>query len=78
MALFWIPFLCKLQPLMFSNYIKIAWRNLLRNKSFSVINILGLTIGLACSLLILLWVQDERSVDNFHENGDRLYMIYET
>lgn len=63
---------------MFSNYIKIAWRNLIRNKSFSVINILGLTIGLACSLLILLWVQDERSVDNFHANGDRLYMIYET
>lgn len=63
---------------MFSNYIKIAWRNLLRNKSFSVINILGLTIGLACSLLILLWVQDERSVDNFHANGDRLYLIYET
>jgi putative ABC transport system permease protein len=63
---------------MFSNYIKIAWRNLLRNKSFSVINILGLTIGLACSLLILLWVQDERSVDNFHANGDRLFLVYET
>jgi putative ABC transport system permease protein len=62
---------------MFSNYIKIAWRNLLRNKSFSTINILGLTIGLACSLLILLWVQDERSVDNFHKNGDRLFMVYE-
>jgi putative ABC transport system permease protein len=62
---------------MFSNYIKIAWRNLLRNKSFSIINILGLTIGLACSLLILLWVQDERSVDNFHANGDRLFMVYE-
>src|SRR5688572_14030055 len=62
---------------MFSNYLKIAWRNLLRNKSFSAINILGLTIGLACSLLILLWVQDERSVDNFHANGDRLFMVYE-
>lgn len=62
---------------MFSNYFKIAIRNLLRNKSFSIINILGLTIGLACSLLILLWVQDERSVDNFHENGDRLFLVYE-
>jgi ABC-type antimicrobial peptide transport system permease subunit len=62
---------------MFSNYIKIAWRNLLRNKSFSIINILGLTIGLACSLLILLWVQDERGVDNFHKNSDRLFLVYE-
>lgn len=62
---------------MLSNYFKIALRNLFRNKSFSVINILGLTIGLACSLLILLWVQDERSVDNFHANGDRLFMVYE-
>ncbi|MGF6927535.1 hypothetical protein QFZ48_003035 [Chitinophaga sp. W2I13] len=62
---------------MFSNYFKIAWRNLIRNRAFSVINILGLTIGLTCSLLILLWVWDERSVDNFHEQGNRLYLVYE-
>lgn len=62
---------------MFRNYFKIAWRNLIRNKAFSVINILGLTVGLACSLLILLWVQDERSVDNFHEQGSQLYLVYE-
>jgi len=62
---------------MFENYFKVAWRNLIRNKAFSVINILGLTIGLACSLLILLWVWDERSVDNFHEQGNRLYLVYE-
>ena len=61
---------------MFTNYLKIAWRNIVRNKSFSAINILGLAAGLACSLLIMLWVQDERSVDAFHANGDRLYQVY--
>jgi ABC-type antimicrobial peptide transport system permease subunit len=62
---------------MLKNYFKIAWRNLIRNKSFSAINIVGLAMGMACSLLILLWVQDERSVGNFHENGKRLYILYE-
>lgn len=62
---------------MLMNYFKIAWRNFVRNKAFSVINIVGLTIGLACSLMILLWVWDEVSVDNFHENGDQLYVVYE-
>jgi hypothetical protein len=62
---------------MFKNYFKTAWRNIVRNKTFSVINILGLALGLTCSLLILLWVMNERSVDNFHKNGDRLYAIYE-
>lgn len=62
---------------MFTNYLKIAWRNIIRNKSFSAINILGLAAGLACSLLIMLWVQDERGVDAFHTNGDRLYQVYE-
>ena len=62
---------------MFGNYFKIAWRNLIRNKAFSVINILGLTVGLACSVLILLWVQDERSIDNFHEQGNQLFLVYE-
>ncbi len=50
---------------------------MVRNKAFSVINISGLSLGMACSLLILLWVQDERSVDNMHTNGDRLYIVYE-
>ncbi|TKK68276.1 FtsX-like permease family protein [Ilyomonas limi] len=62
---------------MFNNYFKTAWRNLLRNKAFSLINILGLALGLACSLLIFLWVQDERSVDAFHKNGRDLYQVYE-
>ena len=62
---------------MIKNYLKIAWRNLVRNKAFSTINILGLALGLACSLLIMLWVQDERSVDSFHVNGNQLYQVYE-
>jgi ABC-type antimicrobial peptide transport system permease subunit len=60
---------------MLNNYLKMTWRTLLRNRLFSVINILGLTLGLTCSLIILLWIRDERSVDNFHINGDRLYTI---
>ena len=62
---------------MFKNYFKIAWRNLIKNKAFSAINIFGLALGLACSLLIMLWVQDERSVDGFHANGKQLYQVYE-
>jgi putative ABC transport system permease protein len=60
---------------MFKNYLKTAWRNLLRNKTFSLINISGLGLGIACSLLIYLWIQDEKSKDNFHENSDRLYQV---
>jgi putative ABC transport system permease protein len=44
---------------MFYNYLKIAVRNLLKHKSFSIINIAGLSIGMACTILILLWVQHE-------------------
>ncbi|MEP7108291.1 MAG: ABC transporter permease [Ferruginibacter sp.] len=62
---------------MLKNYFKTALRQLQRNKFFSALNILGLALGITCSLLILLWVLDERSVDNFHEKGDRLFTIYE-
>ncbi len=62
---------------MFQNYFKTAWRSIFRNRSFSVINILGLAIGLTSSLLILLWVNDEKSVDCFHANGKLLYQVYE-
>ncbi|WP_421827403.1 ABC transporter permease [Larkinella sp.] len=62
---------------MFRNYLKIAWRNLKRNKTFSLINILGLALGMACSLVILLWVQDERAMDRFHANDDRIYRVME-
>lgn len=66
-----------LSLLMLKNYFKIAWRTLVRNKAFSAINISGLGLGLACSLLIMLWVQDERHVDSFHANGKQLYQVYE-
>ncbi|MDP9077876.1 MAG: ABC transporter permease [Bacteroidota bacterium] len=62
---------------MIKNYFKIAWRNLVKSKTHTFINIGGLSVGLACSLLILLWVQDERSVDGFHANGPQLYQVYE-
>ncbi len=60
---------------MLKNYFKIAWRNLIRNKAFSIINILGLAIGMASALLILLWIEDEMSRDRFHEKGDRIYTL---
>ncbi|MFD2571038.1 ABC transporter permease [Spirosoma soli] len=62
---------------MLRNYITIAWRNLVRNKTFSGINILGLALGLACSLLIGLWIQDELSVGRQHPNSDNLYRVYQ-
>jgi putative ABC transport system permease protein len=62
---------------MIRNYFLVAWRNMIRNKAFSGINILGLALGMTCSLLIMLWIQDERSVDGFHANGKQLYQVYE-
>ena len=62
---------------MFKNYFKTAWRNIIRNKGFSAINIMGLALGLACSLMIMLWVNDEKSVDAFHKNTKFLYQVYE-
>ena len=60
---------------MFHNYLKIAFRRLLKYKKFSLINILGLSIGLASFLIILLWIIDELSYDRFHENADDTYLI---
>lgn len=60
---------------MIKNYLKISVRNLLKNKLFSFINIAGLAIGMACSILILLWVQDELSYDKFFSNSDSIYRI---
>ncbi len=60
---------------MIKNYIKIALRNLTRHKGYSLINIAGLAIGIACCILILLWVQDELSFDRFHKNGDNIYRV---
>jgi putative ABC transport system permease protein len=60
---------------MFKNYFKTAWRNLLRNKSLSFINIAGLSIGLACCMLIFLYTKDEVSYDRFHEKKDSLFRL---
>ena len=60
---------------MITNYLKTAIRNLLRNKVFSLINILGLSIGMAACLLIMLWIQDELNFDTFHKNKDKMYRI---
>ncbi|MEO5681398.1 MAG: ABC transporter permease [Chitinophagaceae bacterium] len=60
---------------MIKNYFKIAWRNLQKNKTFSIINIAGLALGLACSIFIFLWVKDEYNVDAFHKNGSRIYTV---
>jgi len=60
---------------MFSNYLKIALRNLVRHKLYSFINIGGLALGLACATLIFLWVRDEWSYDRFHANADSIYRV---
>ena len=60
---------------MLKNYGIIAFRNLLRQKGYSVLNILGLALGLACSFLITLWIQDELNYDGFHASGDQLYRV---
>ena len=60
---------------MLKNYFKIALRNIIRHKVYSFINILGLSIGIACTILIMLWVEDELSYDRFHKNADSLYRI---
>ncbi len=62
---------------MIKNYLKVALRNIRRHKGFSFINIAGLAIGLACCLLITIWVLDELSYDKFHENADNLYRVEE-
>lgn len=60
---------------MWKHYLKVAWRNLKRSKVFSVINIIGLTVGLTCSMLILLFVKDELSYDRFHSKQQQIYRI---
>jgi len=61
---------------MLRSYLKIAFRNLTRNKSFSILNIAGLAIGMASAMLILLWVENELKYDNFYKNSDRLYQSW--
>jgi putative ABC transport system permease protein len=63
---------------MLLNYFKIALRNLQKNSVYSFINVAGLSIGIASSMLILLWVADEYAFDRFHENYDRIYKVYKS
>ena len=61
--------------IMLKNYLKIALRNFTKQKSFSIINISGLAIGMACCMLIVLWVQDELNYERFHENLDDIFLV---
>jgi putative ABC transport system permease protein len=63
---------------MFKNNLKIAWRNLLKDRQFTLLNLIGLATGLACTLLIYLWVSDELSFDKFFDNNDRIYQLMES
>ncbi|MFC1556029.1 ABC transporter permease [candidate division KSB1 bacterium] len=61
--------------IMLKNYWIITFRNLLRNRTYSAINLFGLSIGIACCILALLYIEDERSYDQFHENKDRIFRV---
>lgn len=63
---------------MLKNYFTIAFRNLTKNSFYSFINITGLSVGIGCAILILLWVADELSFNQFHKNHDRLYQVHLT
>lgn len=60
---------------MLRNYFKVILRNVNRNKGYSLINIAGLAIGMACCILIAMWLVDELSFDRYHENADRIYRV---
>ncbi len=60
---------------MIRNYFIIAWRHMLRSRLFTLTNLLGLSVGMACFILISLWIRDEKSTDGFHANKDRLYQV---
>jgi putative ABC transport system permease protein len=60
---------------MFKNYLKVAFRNILRYKTYSVINITGLSVGIAVSIFVILWVQDEWSFNRFHKNIDNIHQV---
>lgn len=63
---------------MIQSFFKIAWRNVIRHKTHTAINVIGLALGMTCCLFIFLWVQDEKGIDNFHANGKNLYALYQT
>ena len=61
---------------MIQNYLKIAWRNILRAKGYSIINIAGLAVGMAAATLIMLWIRNEMTFDRFYPKTDRIYQVY--
>src|SRR6185312_6229801 len=75
LQLFQVPFHSTKNSCMFRNYLKTAFRNLRRNKAYSLINILGLSLGLTCAMLIILYVKDEVSYDRFHKNVQHIYRV---
>ena len=60
---------------MLRNYLTITFRNIKKNFGYSLINLTGLAVGLACCILIILWVQHELSYDRFHANKDKLFRV---
>ncbi len=74
-AVYYSLFIVNWGTVMFRNYLKIAFRNVKRHKVYSFINIAGLTIGMTCVVLLLLWIQDELSYDKFHEKIDDIYLV---
>src|SRR5215211_4131999 len=60
---------------MFKSYFRIAWRNLLKDRQFTFLNLLGLSTGLACTIMIYLWVTDELQVDKFNKKDEQLYQV---
>src|SRR6185295_4773722 len=60
---------------MFKNYFKIAWRNLIKDRQFTFLNLVGLSTGLACALFIWLWINDELSMDKYNDNDRHLYQV---
>jgi ABC-type antimicrobial peptide transport system permease subunit len=63
---------------MLRNFLKTAWRNIVRHKGNTAINVIGLALGMTCCLFIFLWVKDEKSIDNFHLNGENIFTVYQT
>ena len=63
---------------MFKNYFKTAWRNIIRNKTTTLINLFGLSVALVAFIFISLWVQNELSFDNFHPDGNAIFRISNT
>jgi putative ABC transport system permease protein len=60
---------------MIKNYFKIAWRNMLKDPRFTTLNLVGLSTGMACTVIIYLWVNDELSIDKFHSKNSRLFQV---